>query len=87
MQRKLLNYLSLRRADLVRLREFLAAYEFSEVALIARRIATTGRGFGIAGVPVAANRLADVCDQRDHEGAHQAVRELADVLFSLQQIS
>jgi DNA-binding response OmpR family regulator len=84
LERRLLRYLSRRRNELSVLREALAGEDFGEIDAIARRIGSTGRGFGVDALARAGERLADAATLRDGVLVAASVRALADVVMSLQ---
>jgi CheY-like chemotaxis protein len=84
LQRRLLRYLSRRQNELTVLREALASEDFVEIDAIARRIGTTGRGFGVASLAQAGERLAEAASTRDDAVVAASVRALADVVMNLQ---
>jgi hypothetical protein len=84
LHRSLLRYLSRRGDEIARLREALLGDEFTEVEIIARRLMMTGRGFGFAALVAAGEKLANAASMRDRQGAERGIRELADVILSLQ---
>lgn len=84
LQRSLLRYLSRRGDEIGRLREALLGDELAEVEGIARRLMMTGRGFGFAALVAAGEKLAHAASMRDKAAAERGIRELADVILSLQ---
>jgi DNA-binding response OmpR family regulator len=84
-RRRLLRYLSRRRNELSVLREALAVEDFTEIEAIARRIGTTGRGFGVVTLALAGERLAAASSTHDGALVAASVRGLADVVMGLQE--
>ena len=87
LRRGLLGYLARRRVDIDRLRESLVTNDYVAVADIAEQLATSGKGFGFPALVPVAERLAQAAGEGDHAAVEQVVRDLADVLYSLQMAS